>query len=106
MRRRAMDARDKNSEAQAPAKGTVVLPRALIDLFPGAPKDVVLAADTVRDVIEELNTRWPGMRDRLSDPTPSIRRHLNVFVDGRRANLLTGLRPGSRIYILTAMSGG
>ncbi|MFA5950096.1 MAG: MoaD/ThiS family protein [Hyphomicrobium sp.] len=101
-----MAAKKENTDTQAPAKVTVVLPRALIDLFPGAPKDVELAADTVRDMIEELNTRWPGMRDRLSDPTPSIRRHLNVFVDGRRANLMTGLRPGSRIYILTAMSGG
>jgi molybdopterin converting factor small subunit len=46
------------------------------------------------------------MRDRLCDSTPRIRRHLNVFADGRRANLDTRLSAGARIFVLTAMSGG
>ena len=35
--------------------------------------------------IDALDARWPGMRDRLCDSTPAIRRHINVFVDGERA---------------------
>ena len=46
------------------------------------------------------------MRDRLCDTTPAIRRHINVFVEGKRARLDTRLAPGADVYILTAVSGG
>ncbi len=85
---------------------SVVLPRALLDLFPGAPPEVELAARSVDEVMSALNARWPGMRDRLCDTTPRVRRHINVFVGGRRAALGTELSDGDRVYILTAISGG
>lgn len=47
-------------------------------------------------LLDALDARWPGMRDRLCDSTPAIRRHLNVFVDGRRARLDTPLPPARR----------
>jgi len=53
-----------------------------------------------------LDRRWPGMRDRLCDSRPAIRRHINVFVEGERATLETALKPGSEVYVLTAISGG
>jgi molybdopterin converting factor small subunit len=84
----------------------VVLPRALVDLFPGSLHEVEISASTVGDMINGLDARWPGMRDRLRDSTPRIRPHLNIFVEGRRANLETRLGPGAKIHILTAMSGG
>jgi molybdopterin converting factor small subunit len=56
--------------------------------------------------MEALEARWPGVRDRLCDSTPRIRKHINVFVDGKRARLDTALRDGIKIYILTAISGG
>jgi molybdopterin synthase sulfur carrier subunit len=57
-------------------------------------------------VIDALDRRWPGMRDRLCDSTPRIRRHINVFVAGERANLETRLAPGTEVIIMTAISGG
>jgi molybdopterin converting factor small subunit len=99
---------EKASSKTPDAAGTVsvVLPRALIDLFPGAPREVDIPAATVGDVVAALEARWPGMRDRLCDSTPRVRRHINVFVAGRRAGLDTTLSDGERIYILTAISGG
>lgn len=85
---------------------SVVLPRALLDLFPGAPRELQLQVRTVGEIMTALNERWPGMRDRLCDSTPRVRRHINVFVDGRRATLDTPLRDGDRVHILTAISGG
>lgn len=85
---------------------TVWLPAALVALFPGAPRHVDLQARTVDDVMNGLNARWPGMRDRLCDSTPRIRRHINVFVDGERATLQTRLPPGTDVTVLTAISGG
>ncbi len=84
----------------------VTLPNVLGRLFPGCVRQVELTASTVGDVIDALDSRWPGMRDRLCDSTPAIRRHINVFVDGERAKLNTRLVPGSQIVILTAISGG
>ena len=46
------------------------------------------------------------MRDRLCDTTPAIRKHINVFIDGERAKLETPLKPGTEVFILTAISGG
>jgi len=85
---------------------TVVLPGALVSLFPGSVAEVELAASTVGHMLDALDSRWPGMRDRLRDSTPQIRRNINVFVEGRRATLKTPLPDGATVYVLTAMSGG
>ncbi len=90
----------------APREVTASLPAALVRLFPGAPGELEVEAATVAELIGELDRRWPGMRDRLCDSTPAIRRHLNIFVNGRRSRLETPLEPGARVIILTAMSGG
>jgi molybdopterin converting factor small subunit len=84
----------------------VRLPVLLAALFPDAERIVRIEAETVNDVMNGLEARWPGMRDRLCDTTPAIRRHINVFVEGRRARLDTQLAPGADVYILTAVSGG
>jgi sulfur-carrier protein len=90
----------------APARVVVTLPAALVALFPGSPQCIELSAGTVGEVIRALDRRWPGMRDRLCDSTPRIRRHLNVFVDGERATLETPLAAGAEILVMTAISGG
>jgi len=84
----------------------VSLPPALLSLFPGSERRLELAAATVDEVMNALDARWPGMRDRLCDPTPRIRRHINVFVDGEKATLGTELRDGADVFIMTAISGG
>lgn len=85
---------------------TVILPAVLMDLFPGSERRLEITAATVADLLDALDERWPGMRDRVRDSTPAIRRHINVFVDGERARLDTPLSHGGKVYIFTAMSGG
>jgi molybdopterin synthase sulfur carrier subunit len=85
---------------------SVRLPGALVDLFPGAPRRIDVEAGTVREMVEALDRQWPGMRDRICDSTPAIRRHMNVFVDGERVRLDTALAPGATVFVLTAISGG
>jgi molybdopterin converting factor small subunit len=84
----------------------VRLPTLFAGLFPTAERRVALWAETVSEMMDELDARWPGMRDCLCDSTPAIRRHINVFVGGRRATLDTRLTPGTDVFILTAISGG
>jgi molybdopterin synthase sulfur carrier subunit len=96
-----------NDESSHPAQPVVVtLPEALVRLFPDALRRVEVSASTVGGVIDALDRRWPGMRDRLCDSTPRIRRHINVFVEGRRTTLDTRLAPGAEVTIITAISGG
>jgi sulfur-carrier protein len=95
-----------DSQPAPPVPALVVLPRLLVNLFPGAVPEVAVSASNVREAIDALEARWPGMRDRLCDSRPAIRRHINVFVDGDKATLDTPLSPGTEVIIMTAISGG
>ena len=95
-----------NDTARSVSLVVARLPGVLIDLFPGAPRRVELPASTVKEMIDGLDARWPGMRDRICDSRPAIRRHMNVFVDGERATLKTRLAPDTEVFVLTAISGG
>jgi molybdopterin converting factor small subunit len=85
---------------------TVRLPGVLADLFPGSPRQLEVSASTVGDMVDALDALWPGMRDRLCDSTPAVRRHINIFIEGERATLDTRLPPGAEVFVLTAISGG
>jgi molybdopterin synthase sulfur carrier subunit len=84
----------------------VLLPRTLTELFPAAPKRVDVDAPSVLEVIDGLDAAYPGMRERLLDAGPSIRRHLLIFVDQERADLETAVQGGSEVRIVPALSGG
>jgi sulfur-carrier protein len=98
------DARRDREAGAAPV--TVRLPGVLVDLFPGSRRSVELRASTVDDIMNGLDRLWPGMRDRLCDSTPAIRKHINIFIDGERARLDTPIEPGTEVFVLTAISGG
>ncbi len=84
----------------------VYLPDSLARLFKGKPRKVVLEATNVDELMWRLNKSWPGMRDRLCSSDGAIRRHINLFVDGERANPDTALRAGAVVRIIPAVSGG
>ncbi len=85
---------------------TVVLPRSLVALFPGAERRVTVEGATVSEVVASLDERWPGMRDRLCDAGPTLREFINVFVDGERGDLSTPVPPGATVHVLPAVAGG
>ena len=82
------------------------LPPILPPLFPGLPRELEVEAATVDEAIDRSNDRWPGMRDRLVEPGPKLRPHINVYVDRERGGLDTELEPASRIDVIAAISGG
>lgn len=89
-----------------PAAVTVRLPRSLTALFPGCPAEVQVRGDTLLEAIGDLDRHVPGMRNRLLDAGPEIRRHLNLFVDGELAGLDARLRSGAVVRVVPAVSGG
>lgn len=85
---------------------TVILPRSLAMLFAGAERRATVDAESVGELIDRLDERWPGLRDRLCAAGPSIREHINVFVDGERAGLETPVGAASIVHVIPAVAGG
>jgi molybdopterin synthase sulfur carrier subunit len=84
----------------------VHLPGTLTPLFAELPRRLELDAGTVREAIDQLDERWPGLRDRLCEPGSVLRRHIHVYVDRERAGMDTRIPAGSRIDVIAAISGG
>ena len=82
------------------------LPVTLPTVFADLPRRLDVEATTVNEAIDRLDERWPGLRDRLCEPGPALRRHVNVYVDRERAGLDTELGPDSRVDVISAISGG
>jgi len=77
--------------------------------FPDLRAEVVAASD-VAQLVVELERAHPGLAAYSIDERGSLRKHVNVFVDGRvvrdRESLRDALTPGSRVYVAQALSGG
>ena len=84
----------------------VHLPSTLPPLFAGLPRRLELEASSVEEALDQLECRWPGLRDRICEPGPVLRPHIHVFVEGARAGLGTPLAPGTRVDVITAITGG
>ena len=82
------------------------LPATLPPLFPGLPRLVEVEAATVAEAVARLDERWPGLQDRLCQPGPVLRPHINVYVDQKRAGLETPIDERSRVDVIAAISGG
>jgi len=71
---------------------------------------VEVDAATIGDAIVELQTRYPGIKDRLLDENGSIRRFVNVYVNEEDIRFLqnqqTAIKDGDEISIIPAIAGG
>ena len=87
---------------------TVHLPRSLVTLFRDPPpRRVEVDSATLGELVDELDGRWPGMRERLCDAGPELREHINVFVDGeRQRDLATAIGAASVVHVIPAVAGG
>ena len=63
--------------------------------------------DTLGEVLDDLDRRYPGLRFRVVDEQARLRRHVRFFINGRDArDVQAPLRQGGKIYIVGALSGG
>lgn len=62
---------------------------------------------TVGAVVDDLDTRFPGIRFRMIDELGRIRRHMRVFYAGDMVHDLTHpVREEGELLIVQALSGG
>lgn len=87
---------------------TVHLPRSLVTLFVDPPpRRLEMSATTIAELIANLDASWPGMRERLCEPGPRIREHINVFIDGERErDLAVPIAGDAVVHIIPAVAGG
>lgn len=85
---------------------TVFIPPLLKPLT-GDIERVEADAQTVRELIDELDRQFPGLRDRLCDDG-DLKPGLTVAVDGNVSplGLLQRVQPDSEIHFLPAIGGG
>ena len=71
---------------------------------------VEVKAATVGDAINELQTRYPGIRERLLDESGAVRRFVNVYVNEEDIRFLenkdTKLKDTDELSIIPAIAGG
>jgi molybdopterin synthase sulfur carrier subunit len=85
---------------------TIHLPGTLPSVFAGLPRRIEVEAASVVEAIDRLDERWPGLRDRLCEAGPTLRRHINIYVDHQRCGLDAPLGERSRVDVIAAISGG
>lgn len=89
---------------------TVYVPTPLRRLTEGQSR-VDVEAGTVRELVEQLEEQFPGVRDRLvEEESGEIKRFINVFVNGEEIRSLQGeeteLGEDDEVSIIPAMAGG
>jgi molybdopterin converting factor small subunit len=60
----------------------------------------------VVELIRGLEARHPDIVGWILDERGRIRRHINVFVGGEQGGEETEVRPGDRVEVLPAITGG
>lgn len=96
-------------------KSTSVTPEATVRIptplraLTGGEDEVKASGRTVGEVIEALEKRFPGVRDRLLDDK-GVRRFVNIYVGEEDIRFLDGLKTelkgGEEIAIVPAIAGG
>jgi molybdopterin synthase sulfur carrier subunit len=88
---------------------TVLIPTPL-RRFTGGEAKVVVAGSSVGEVLDALESAYPGIGERLRDDSGQIRRFVNVFVNGQNIRdgqgVETRLAGGDEVGIIPAMAGG
>jgi molybdopterin synthase sulfur carrier subunit len=71
---------------------------------------VEVSATTIGEAIAELQTRFPGIQERLVDEKGEVRRFVNVYVNEEDIRFLdnqkTLLKDGDEVSIIPAIAGG
>jgi sulfur-carrier protein len=88
---------------------TVRIPTQLRSLTDGA-NEVNASGNKVSDLIEDLESNFPGLRERLLDDSGELRRFVNVYLNDEDVRFLEGLKTdipeGAKVSIIPAVAGG
>ncbi len=73
-------------------------------------KSVEVDGGTVAEVLQDLDTRYPGFRAQISDGNGQLHRFVNIYLNDEDIRYLgaldTQLKDGDVVSILPALAGG
>jgi sulfur-carrier protein len=76
----------------------------------GGAREVEASGRTVRELLDDLTSRFPGIRSQLLDDKGDLNRFVNVYVNSEDVRLVKGLETpvasDATVIVLPAMAGG
>lgn len=76
----------------------------------GGKQEVESKGASVKELIENLEKAYPGIKDRICDDKGKIRRFVNVFINEEDIRFLKGeetaVKDGDEVSIIPAIAGG
>jgi len=72
--------------------------------------EVAVEASNITEMVDHLDQKYPGIKDRLCDESGRLRRFVNVYVNEEDIRFLqnesTPVHDGSEVSIIPAIAGG
>jgi molybdopterin converting factor small subunit len=75
--------------------------------YTGGRRELEAGGQSLRELLAELDARYPGIRFRIVDEQGGIRPHMRFFVNRELVRTLDqALEPGDEVLLVAALSGG
>ncbi|MFQ5455288.1 MAG: MoaD/ThiS family protein [Nitrospirota bacterium] len=88
---------------------TVRIPTPLRKLTDGKG-ELEAAGTNISEIIEDIENKYPGLKERLYDQNGNIRRFVNLYVNEEDIRFIDGkntfIKDGDEISIVPAIAGG
>lgn len=72
--------------------------------------EVTISGHSLAEAIGALDSRFPGIGQRICDESGELRRFVNIYINGEDVRFLQGLitplKAGDEVSIVPAMAGG
>jgi len=78
--------------------------------FTGGAESVSASGTTVGAIVQDLESRHAGLKERICDEAGKVRRFVNLYINGEDIRFLssldTAVKDGDEISIVPAIAGG
>ena len=76
----------------------------------GGAKSLQASGGTVRQVLDDIEARFPGFKERVIDQNGSVKQFVTIFINGEDVRFMqdldTPVKDGDQLSILPAVAGG
>lgn len=82
----------------------------LLRTLTGGESEVSASGSNIEELLANLESSYPGMRERFYDENGKMRRFINIYVNSEDIRFLDGektaLKDGDEVSIVPAIAGG
>ena len=78
--------------------------------FTSGSEEVSASGATIAQIVADMESHYPGIKERLCEADGRVRRFVNIYVNGDDirilSNLDTAVKDGDEVSIVPAIAGG